>query len=335
MPLKTLFLIFAISANLLLAVVFVESEAQEWSISKTQFGHPDFQGLWINDKRASFERAEELGNRQFYTEEEAQAVMRGFEQRQQKIELPSDPNRGAPPAGELITNIADANFLPDRSSQLLVVNGEYRTSIIIDPPNGRIANLPDSIDYYEQWLAAGYGEFDGPEIRPANERCLNSPGQLPLVNQIAPGDSKTLQIVQTEDYVVLYGEYATSIRIIPLDKEHGEHLWPQWRGNSVGHWEGNNLIINTVKFRPEQSNNRVRSSSQLEVTEVLSMVSENELLYRFTFSDSVMYEKPFTGELILSRMPEGEFLYESACHEGNYAIQGILGGARRQEADKD
>ena len=101
----------------------------------------------------------------------------------------------------------------------------------------------------------------------------------------------------------------------------------------MGRWEGNELIISTKNFRPEQSRSRLRTSAKLEVTEVFSLSDKNELLYRFTFFDEDAFEQPFTAEMSLSRMADGQRIYESACHEGNYSLPGILAGARRVEAD--
>lgn len=311
------------------------SIAAEIEVSKTEFGHPDFQGNWIHNKRVRLERPQELGLQRAFSAEEVERQVADLEARQKTRELPSDPNRPAPPVGELITNVADGNFIPQVITRFPLIDGEYRTSIIIDPADGRIART-DTNDIYQDWLSEGFGEFDGPEIRPANERCLNSPAQLPLIMQIGPEDSKTLQIVQTEDYVVLNAEYATSIRIIPLNIEDNPITWAQWRGVSVGRWDDNNLIVTTKLFRPEQSIfERTPSSADLEVIEVFSLTEQNELLYRFTFSDPIALAAPFTGELLLSKMEEGQFIYESACHEGNYALPGILAGARRQEMDKN
>jgi hypothetical protein len=163
---------------------------------------------------------------------------------------------------------------------------------------------------------------------------MNYPGQLPLIMQIQPEDSKTLQILQTKDHVLLNAEYNTGFRAVPLNKTARNITWSQWMGTSTGKWEGDSLIVHTKNFRAEQSHRRILSSSELEITEVYTLVSENELLYRFTYADPVTLAQPFTGEIPLARMGEGQMIYESACHEGNYSIIGVLAGARRQEADE-
>lgn len=333
MQAKKLFPIAALSCALLAGS---EIAAQQWTAPRTEAGHPDLQGYWINNKNVVFERSLELGDKRFYTEAEAQALIEAATERQRLRVMPVDPDRPAPPAGELITNVADANFHPELSTLQPLVNGEYRTSIIIDPPNGRIAYREGATDIHGQRLAEGFGRFDGPETRSANERCLNFPGQLPLVVQIGtagPEDTKTLQILQTEDYVLLNAEYNTGLRAIPLNQTERNITWPQWMGTSTGRWDGDSLVVHTKNFRPEQSHRRILTSGELEITEVYTLVSENELLYRFTYTDPVTLAQPFTGEIPLARMAEGQIIYESACHEGNYSIIGVLAGARRQEAD--
>ena len=325
------------SIALVAMTTITASNAQESNFNppRTEFGHPDFQGNWHNLVVAPMERREELGNKRAYSPEEAEDFIASRQLRQENRPVFSDPDRPAPPAGELITNIADGNFIPELNTQPPFINGEYRTSFIIDPPNGRIASNEEYQDNYLRWISAGYDVFDGPEIRPANERCLNSPGQVPLVIQIGPGDSKTMQIVQTEDYVILNAEYATSIRIVPLQTKSNAISWPQWRGVSIGRFEGESLVVTTRDFRVEQSNPRIRTSPALTVTEKFTMTDANELLYRFTFADEQSLEQPFTGEIPLQRMAEGEFIYESSCHEGNYALRGVLAGARRADVDAE
>lgn len=306
---------------------------QNWTAPRTEAGHPDLQGYWINNKNIVFERPVALGEKRAYTEEEAQALIAQAEAQQRARVVPADPDRPAPPAGETITNVADANFHPDLYTEQPYIDGEYRTSILIDPPDGRIAYRDGAIDIHGQWLAAGFGNFDGPESRTAAERCLNYPGQLPVIVQIPPEDSKTLQILQTADHVLLNAEYNTGFRAVPLNRQERSITWPQWMGTSTGRWEGESLVVHTKNFRAEQSHRRILSSSELEITEVYTLVSENELLYRFTYTDPVTLAQPFTGEILLARMEPGQRIYESACHEGNYSIRGTLAGARRQEAD--
>jgi len=141
------------------------------------------------------------------------------------------------------------------------------------------------------------------------------------------------QIVQTGDYVMLLGEMVHDARIVRLDEEHHPGEIKYWLGDSVGHWEGDTLVVHTKNFRPEISHFRLVSSDQLAITERLELVNENEIYYSVTVTDPEIYSQPFTQELTLSRHGPDDRLYEYACHEGNYGLAGILAGARREQQD--
>ena len=188
------------------------------------------------------------------------------------------------------------------------------------------------------WFAQGFGPYDGPEIRSGQERCLNSAGQIPLLftfdatNGI-DGDNpvRNIQIVQTENYVVILSEYFSAVRIIRLGGDHLEIRGGKWLGDSVAHYEGNALIVHSKNFRPEQSNFFIRSSDQLEITETYTPLAENELLFSYTLTDPKHYSRSVTAEIPLQRMALGQKIYEYGCHEGNYSLPSILRGARLAE----
>ncbi len=129
------------------------------------------------------------------------------------------------------------------------------------------------------------------------------------------------------------GEMVNDARIIRLNSTHQPSHIKKWMGDSIGHYEGDTLVVHTQNYRAEQSNMRLRSSEALQVTERFTPVSDNEIHYTYTVDDPVIYSRPFTVELPLNRRAAYERLYEFACHEGNYSLPGILGGARRQEHD--
>ena len=134
---------------------------------------------------------------------------------------------------------------------------------------------------------------------------------------------------------MIFGEYATALRIIPLTSEFPENPWPFWRGVSIGKWEDNKLVIHSKHFRPELSHWRLPASGSLEVVEELELLGAEKLLYRYTFTDPEVFTEPFTAELPLQKMAADEYIYESACHEGNYALRGVLAGARRADVDAE
>jgi hypothetical protein len=306
------------------------AHAAEWTMPRTEHDHPDLQGFWTNTTQTPIERPAPLGMQQAYTEAEALALEAVVRQADQEKAMPLDGDRSAPSAGGSIGQEADINF-NDSYINVLRVKGEYRTSMIVDPPDGRFPFTADARqkDVIAGWRAAGHGTLDGPEIRPAAERCL-SRGIPPMV---VPPYNANYQIVQTRNYVMIQGEMINDARIIRLNAQHFPGEIKTWLGDSIGHWEDDALIVQTRNFRPEISHFRLLSSDQMTLSERFEIVSEDEIFYSFTVTDPAVYTRPFTEELTLRRHGPGEHLYEYSCHEGNYSLPGILAGARRQEQD--
>lgn len=322
----------AIAAALL--NISLPAEAAEgssgWQIPRTEYGHPNLQGFWTNTTLTPIERPVELGDKKAYTEAEAlelENAARAFEQ--QKAE-PLDADRAPPPVGGAIGQEADINF-SDVFTNVLRVRGEYRTSMIVDPANGRFPFREDGRqqDVYAKWTAQGLGPSDGPEARTPGDRCL-SRGIPPMT--VTPYNNN-YQIVQNKDYFMLMGEMVHDARIIRLDKEHFPGDGKNWLGDSVGRWEGDTLVVHTKNLHPQLSHFRLISTDQLELTERFEIVSENEILYTVTVTDPAVYTQPFTEEITLMRKAPEDLIYEYSCHEGNYGLEGILAGARRQEWD--
>lgn len=320
-------LLFALSA----VSPFTHGQKAE-SIPRTEHGFPDFQGFWNNASLTPIERPIELGEKRFYTETEARALQSAALQSDADKAAPLDPNRPPPVDGGVILFQADENFANTRIN-ITQINAEYRTSLIIDPANGRYpyAENGENLDIFGQWRTAGLGPFDGPEIRSQMERCLHVGSQMPPM--MAWTYNANYQIVQTKDYFMLMSEMVHDARIIPIDTERREKEFPKWFGNSIGHWEEDTLIVHTTGFHPQQSNFFMKSSDKFEVTEYFELVSKNEIFYRYTVVDPVIYAQPFTLEMQMLRKADGEPLFEFACHEGNYSLPSILAGARRAEAD--
>lgn len=299
----------------------------------TPYGHPDFQGNWTTETATPFQRPSELGEKKSYTLEEAQ------EWESDKIaEL---DEREAPLVGKIeppekklsVDNTAEDQF-KNRVFNVLKINDEYRTSIVIDPPDGRVPLREDALEntFRGKWRVAGYENLDGPEMAGPGARCLLDFGALPPAGPVVPL-SPNYQFVQSENYVVLYIEAGAELRIIRLSNEHQVDVHKKWRGDSIGYWEGNSLIVHSNNFHPQSSSFVLRASELIEVEERFTIISENEIFYRFTITDPDIYTQPLVGELMLTRMPQGDKLYDYTCHEGNYSLPGILAGARRQEAD--
>ena len=310
----------------------IYSAEENFEVPRTEYGFPDLQGYWSNLHQTPIERPEELGNKRAYSEEEAlalvQSAMEVAEARNQAL----DPSRRPPSPGTAVTNQADDDF-DEALIDIARINGEFRTSLIIDPANGRIPRRDDpSPTLQDRWRAAGLRPFDGPEFAGSGARCIIAGPKLSLLAQ--RGLSPYAQIVQTKDYFIILGEYPYVPRIIRLNAEHPINGHAKWMGDSVGYWKDDTLVVHTNKFHPQQGG-FPRGSDQLEITERFTATEPNVILYSYTVSDPLTYTKPFTAEIPLRRMPAGQVLYEYACHEGNYSFGGMLTGARRQDVDAD
>lgn len=305
--------------------------AENWQMPRTESGQPDMQGTWYYGSSTPFERPEKLGRKRSYTEAEALAVIQAVDAAASQSTEALDPGRGAPKAGENIAQEADHNFASFRTEHIKI-NGEYRTSQIISPENGRLPSRAGGRDYFERLLDRGFGAFDGPEIRPVSERCVG-PNGGPMAPLVGWFYNANMQIVQTEDYVMLLSEMNHDARIIPLNRESPAYEFSTWMGHSTGRWENDTLVVETTGFRPEQSWFFFRMSGQLKVTERYSLVAPNEILFSASFVDEEIYSEPVRIEKSISRRAGGEHIFEYSCHEGNYSFPSILAGARRLESE--
>jgi hypothetical protein len=246
------------------------------------------------------------------------------------MDAPVDLTRDAPKVGDKISQEADQISM-ERRDDLTRVNNEYRTSLIIDPPNGQIPLRPGFVDFHGQRAAQGLGTYDGPDTMDAVSRCLAGPGVPSLYPM--PWNAN-LQIVQSKEHVMLSAEAYPDARIVRLNSRHHENSMRFWLGDSIGRWEGNTLVVHTANFRPEQSYAyMMRTSEEFELTERFTLVSRDEIFYSYTVVDPKSYTAPFTAERILKRLQPGVRTYEVACHEGNYSLEGMLAGTRKQELD--
>lgn len=317
---------FALSLSLVAFAVQTRAE-----IPRLSDGRPDFQGLWTNETETPVERPAHFGLRQAMTAEEAEAwrpaSAAGLTDLNNADWL--DPDRGPPPKGEAIRLEADWFF---SSGYVAKIGGEYRSSLVIDPPDGRIPYMENGRDrdFISQMLARpGVQEFDGPELRPAGERCLLSvlstagPPMLPM------SYNSNYRIVQTADYLMIMAEMVNDVRIIRINGEHQPDALHKWMGDSVGYWEGDTLVVTTRNIHPQQSFRG--STGKLTTTEQFWMESDGQINYRVTLDEPEVFGQPWTAEVPMRRLPKDAHIYEYACHEGNYAIVGALSGARWQE----
>lgn len=309
----------------------------DWKIPRTADGRPDLQGFWTHETLTRFERPSEYGDRLVLTDEEVQAVEKFASDHVENAARPTDPSHGIEDLptdcgyGFSGTNCGYNNFWVDRGSRVLRVRGEPRSSIIVEPANGRVPPLlPEARKDIAAQRAAfrnGAGPVDGPEIRSLGERCILSFGSNGGPPMLPNMYNNAYQIVQTPDHVMILVEMVHDARIIRLNDEPLTQDIPKWLGDSIGRWEGDTLVVETSSFHPLHT---FRGTDEnRKVIERFSRISAGEILYQFTVSDPDTLTQPFSGELVFNATKEP--VYEYACHEGNYALPGILAGARAEE----
>jgi len=328
--------------------------AQTKAVPKTPWGHPDLQGLWNAATMTPLERSQQFKDRLTMTEEEAKQLEGAQQDRTARLDRPSDGNRQAPPVGGDGSQGASANvggynyFWIDPGDTYNRVDGQLRTSLIVDPADGRVpATLPEAqkrntarlraiptSDAAENAETRAPGAYDNIEQRPLGERCIiafSSSSGPPMLPTYFYNNMK--QVVQTKDYVMILTEMVHDVRIISLNRtKHSPDTLRNWFGDSIARWEGDTLVVETTNFNDKT---RFRGSSEnLKVTERFNRVDDKTLLYRFTIEDPSTWAQPWTGEYTWAGSKPGDQLYEYACHEGNYAMVGIMKGARILEDEE-
>jgi hypothetical protein len=308
------------------------------AVTSTADGHPDLQGVYNTATITPLERPAAFDGRPTVREAEAAKYAKEF-----LDNADIDRREGGAQAD---VSRAYNNFFLDRGTQLARVKNEIRTSLVVDPPDGKLPPLtpegekraaaargnaaarPTS-DTGENGGAAGGGAYDNPEQRPLGERCLlgfgstSGPPALPVLY------NNFKQIVQTPDHVMILNEMVHDVRLIRMGGEHLPSTIRRWMGDSVGHWEGDTLVVDTTNFTDKTS---FRGSSRdLHVVERFARLDANTLLYRFTVDDPSTWTRPWTAEY--PWVATTDRLFEYACHEANYALGDILRGARGEEKE--
>ena len=320
--------ITAITALLLLLPAL--AAADEWQQPRMPWGDPDLQGIWTNATLTTLERPDELEGL-VITEPQAAALEKYGEEVLEDIDnLPE----GDLKAGENVGGYNSAWL--DPGTRVLRVNEQPRSSIIVEPADGQ---LPYTLWARGQFYWQGYKAlrvFNNPEERLEGERCIvgfGSTGGPPMLPVLY---NNNYQIVQTPGQVLILVEMNHNIRTVRLEGKPLPSAIKPWHGDSLGHWEGNTLVVRTTQFHPQQNlrfaiKHQFLMSESSVVEERFTRTSNSEILYQFTVSDDSIYSQPWHGELTL-RTTEGP-IYEYACHEGNYALPNILAGARQEEEE--
>ena len=285
---------------------------------KTPDGQPDFQGFWTNSTYTPLERPKGV-TKELYTPEEAAAAIKLAAQRESEQTTPGTVDD---------VHYDFTQFGLDRSQAPLA--SSLRTSMIVDPPDGK---LPPITDEGRKRLAARAegdkklgGRWDSAESNQLDDRCIIMVGSGPPMMNSAY--NANYQIVQSPGYVMILTEMIHDVRIVPLDgRPQPDEKIRQWMGVSRGHWDGNTLVVETTNFNGK---NPFRGSTEnLRVTERFTRLSGDEIQYRFTIEDKTMWSRPWSAEVPLKKKVGP--IFEHACHEGNYGLYNTLVGARLEE----
>jgi hypothetical protein len=286
-----------------------------WTPPRTPDGQPDLQGYWSSATYTPFERPDELKDKPFFTEAEAASYAK-----RRLDQLNAQPRDAI--------HYDDALWQSEKKERGVTT---LRTSIVIDPPDGKVPPLLPAAQKRAADRAAArrlIGPADSAQTRALSERCIMWPHEGPPMLPV--GYNSNLQFVQGPGYVVVIQEMIHNARVIPLDgRPHIGADIPQYRGDSRGHWEGNTLVVETTNFT-DKTNYR-GSSAALKVTERFTPTDPDTILYQFTVDDSTTWAKPWTGEYSMSRT--NDQIYEYACHEGNYGLANILRAQRRADEE--
>ncbi|NKB98272.1 MAG: hypothetical protein GKR90_07230 [Pseudomonadales bacterium] len=333
------------------ALLGVTAFAAENDIPRTADGKPDLSGTYDIATLTPLQRPEEFGEALYMTPEQAQKITKTRADRVAAEDNPSDPNRGAPPAGGDGTGGAGGNvggynsFWIDAGDSVALDNGKFRTSIISYPANGRqpdqtpeaqlgqriVADQLRTNDGTAYWLDWDRpGPFDDPERLLASDRCVASfRGAVPST----PSVYNNLQrIVQTDDKVMILNEMVHDARVIRMNSEHLSSELRFWLGDSIGWWEGDTLVVDTTNFKGYWG--FTSTTPTLHVVERFTRIGKDSLHYEFTVNDPEMWTDTWKGDFIWPATSRAEErVYEYACHEGNYAVGNMLRGARLLESE--
>jgi hypothetical protein len=312
-----------------------------WRPSRTPDGHPDLQGTWANNTVTPFERPTELNGREFVTD----AELRMFQERAARLfNGTGDIAPGDELFSSLLANpdqhtskhsaVGDYNQVWDADELVF----EYRTSQMLEPATGLLPAMTATGRQRQSDVrdARRLHGTDGPEARTGLERCITN-GAIKM-GFVQTRYNSYYEIVQTHDYVVLHNELVHEARIIPLsDRPHAPTAIRSWLGDSRGRWDGDTLVIDTTNFSAQSTFRPTLSviipAEQFHVVERLTRSDANYLRYEVTVNDPATWVGPWKAVTTWKRSTAP--MYEFACHEGNYGMEGLLRGARADERAAD
>jgi hypothetical protein len=298
-----------------------------WKPARMPDGHPDLQGYWSNSTETPLERPKGLGSKEFYTDAELADLKK---KDQDRVALNKEEGRPTEPGTTADVHYDYTQYGLDRGQAKLTWN--RRTSLIVGEQGTLPPMLPEARKRNADIAAKNRGHLDGPEDLSLSSRCI-------VVNQesvplLSGGYNNNLQIVQGDGVVAIMSEMNHSVRVVPIDgRPHPPADVRQFRGDSIGHWEGDTLVVDSTNFTAR--NPFQGSGDKLHVVERFTRADADTVLYRFTVEDPETWDQPWTAETAWSKV-DGP-IFEYACHEGNYSLRNTLAGARvaeKEAADK-
>ena len=306
-------------AILLLLPFIGSAQADSTSIPRMPWGHPDFQGFFTYRTITPLQRPTELGDKAVLTPEEA-AEWAAKENLRQNRDLIDDKKGGAGYAPGVISY---NEFWYERGDDVIE---SRRTSLIYDPPNGRMPPTAKNARPRRGNFSANTAGEIGVEKRPLAERCLMSFGST--VPMIPRSYNNNIQIVQTKDYIMILNEMIHLARVIPFTNTYSG--MPKWEGDSIAHWDDDVLVIETTNFYYQY--NFGGYTPEMKLVERISRVDKDTLTYDFTVTDPNTWTAPWSAKFPLRQIDEP--IYEYACHEGNIGLESVLKGLLHEDEER-
>lgn len=316
----------------LVSGVALSAQAGDYKAPRTAFGQPDLQGEWTNASFTGLQRPKAFKSL-FATEEEAAAYVKRQQDRLVGIKAPLEPGEEPPPpdVGDVESETYEMGGLG-----LARIDGRLRTSWIVEPTDGRLPYNSLGRSAIDAADRADTSDFDNPEVRMPDERCLMAVGSAAGPPMLNTSQNSHYRIIQTPAEVAIFVEMIHDVRIVRIGGRHPEVKTHPWLGDSIGWWEGDTLVVETVDQNPGAANRFTAGgvfhlTPAAKVTERFTRISETEMRYDFTVDDPAVYARPWRAEMIMTASDEP--IYEYACHEGNYALPNILGGGRQRDRE--